>query len=236
MRKDDTSQDKRVMTWTVVLSLCLLAVGIGVLIQALSHSTKMPGNLAAAEYGYEFPQESVARPVTLAQTPTIEETQTKQEKEEPDVQTNAEPAAHPQEAIQPVFSYPVQGEIVLAYSVDSAIFDPTLEQYRTNSSICFSADTGTKVCAAADGTVEEIMEDVKSGYTIVLKDEGGWLTTYSQLNGEIPVKVGDVVTKGQVIGVVANPSRYGAALGSHLDFAIERDGKTVNPQEVLRGE
>ena len=94
---------------------------------------------------------------------------------------------------KPVFAYPLQGEVVLPYSIDHAIYDPTLEQYRTNASISISAEKGAVVKAAAEGTVREIAEDTESGMTVVIAHNENWLTTYGQLEDAVKVKMGDQV-------------------------------------------
>ena len=122
----------------------------------------------------------------------------------------------------------------MPYSIDHAIYDPTLDQYRTNASISLSAAQGAEVKAAADGKVKEIKEDTEAGNTIVLEHANGWLTTYGQLEDAVSVKKGDAVKQGQVIGSVDAPTKYGAALGSHLEFAMEQNGSPVDPQKKLK--
>ena len=131
------------------------------------------------------------------------------------------------------FAYPLQGEVILPYSVDHAIYDPTLDQYRTNASISISAEQGTAVKAAAEGTVQKIAEDAENGKIITIAHNNGWLTTYGQLEEAVNVKEGDSVAQGQVIGAVDSPTKYGAALGSHLQFAMEQNGVSENPLEYL---
>ena len=73
--------------------------------------------------------------------------------------------------------WPVSGQIVMDYSDDTAIFDRTLEQYRTNDSICISADVGTEVFAAADGIITTITNDKISGITVNVDHGNGWTST-----------------------------------------------------------
>ena len=135
---------------------------------------------------------------------------------------------------KPVFAYPVDGEVVLDYSMDHAIYDPTLDQYRTNASISLSAEQGTEVKAAADDVVMEIREDAQAGNVVVIEHAENWLTTYGQLEDAVAVKEGDSVTQGQIIGSVAAPTKYGVALGSHLEFAMAQDGEPKDPAENLQ--
>ncbi|MDR2898825.1 MAG: M23 family metallopeptidase [Clostridiales bacterium] len=129
--------------------------------------------------------------------------------------------------------WPVEGNIVMDFSTDRLVYDSTLNQYRTNDELCIAADVGTQVKAAADGVVRSIADTRESGNVIVIEHGNGWFTTYSQLQDGILVEEGDVVTKGQVIGGVGEPSIYSVLLGSHLSFKVEKDQEAVNPNIVL---
>lgn len=252
--KNEKQTARRFQTFAICSCLCLLAMGAGIAYKGLNKAPVQ--QMTAAE-----PQ-----PVTAVQTPTLdtaiferskqsndggespdeeESKQTKEQKKEtvkPKQETKQdmtkEPAAKPKQATvknaEPVFSYPVQGKIVLPYSADHAIYDPTLDQYRTNESISLAAAEGTAVKAAAEGTVKEVLEDTEAGNVVVIEHSNGWLTTYGQL--AVSVKEGDRVEQGQAIGQVSAPTKYGVALGTHLEFAMEKEGKSVDPAKTLQQE
>lgn len=224
MKQTEKNTARRVQVIAVCCCLCLLAVGAGVTYRAFDKS-----HLKQAE---QTPQPT---PVTAVQTPQLEiamlerNQQSKDDGEEPEAEeTSAQP-----NATTLTFTYPVKGEVVLPYSVDHAIYDPTLEQYRTNASISLSAKKGTAVKAAAAGTVQEIAEDAEMGRLVVIAHADGWQTIYGQLAESLQVAKGDTVQQGQVIGSVDSPTKYGTALGSHLDFAMEKNGTTVDPLKQL---
>lgn len=237
MNQNEKETAKRIQTLAVCGCLCLLAIGAGVTYRAFDRGT-------AAQ---QPEQEANLQPVTATQTPPLDTAllgrskQSQDAGESPDA-PQAEPAAPAKQEKQaetpaePVFAYPLRGEVVLPYSVDHAIYDPTLEQYHTNAGISLSAEQGTEVKAAADGKVKEIKKDVETGNTVVLEHNNGWLTTYGQLEDDVNVKEGDSVKQGQTIGSVSMPTKYGVALGSHLEFSMEKDGSTVNPEEKLEKE
>ncbi|MFI3174260.1 MAG: M23 family metallopeptidase [Bacillota bacterium] len=137
------------------------------------------------------------------------------------------------EDLVPVFSYPVVGEVVMPYSIETAIYDPTLDQYRTNNTVSMTAKEGSQVLSAEKGVVKEITKDEENGNSVVIEHSEGWVTTYSQLAGNMLVAVGQSVEKGQVVGEVAQPTIYTMALGEHLEFAIAKDGESKNPEDVL---
>jgi len=129
--------------------------------------------------------------------------------------------------------WPVRGDIVMDFSMDSLIHDVTLNQFRTNDKISIQAHVGTQVRAASDGVVRSVEHDRRLGNTVVIEHGNGWFTTYSQLQDHILVAVGDVVIKDQVIGGVGVPSIFYTLLGSHLSFGVVRDDVAVNPLLVL---
>lgn len=130
-------------------------------------------------------------------------------------------------------SWPVIGQVIMDYSVETAIYDKTLEQYRTNDSVCIAAPVGTDVTASAEGIVQSITNDSVNGNSVVINHGNGWMSTYSQLQDNILVTEGEVVCEGDVIGSVGEPSNYSVSLGSHLDFKLTKDDVSTDPKVVL---
>ncbi len=129
--------------------------------------------------------------------------------------------------------WPVSGQIVMDYSSDTGIYDKTLEQYRTNNSICIAADVGTEVCAASDGIITAITNDKVSGVTVSVDHGNGWTSTYSQLDENLAVSEGESIHRGDKIGTIANPTNYSTALGPHLEFSVLNDESPTDPKLVL---
>ena len=223
MKKNENKTARRMQTIAICGCLCLVAVGAGVTYRAFDRSH------------LEVVEQDAEQPVTAVKSPTIEIAALERNKQSND--PGEAPAAETptkQQRAKPTFAYPLQGEVVLPYSIDHAIYDPTLEQYRTNASISLAAKQGTEVKAAADGTVQAVTEDTETGKTIVIAHGDGWLTTYGQLEDTVKVKEGEKVTQRQKIGAVDTPTKYGAALGSHLEFAMEQNGEPKDPVKHLQ--
>ncbi len=134
---------------------------------------------------------------------------------------------------KPVFSWPLEGDIVMDFSSDALVYDATLDQYRTNDCICISATQGTPVKASADGTVESVAYDDENGYTVTVFHSNGWRTTYGQLSEDTAVSQGDIVKAGDIIGTVAAPTKYSVALGEHLNFAVLENDTAIDPKVAL---
>ncbi|WP_394265759.1 peptidoglycan DD-metalloendopeptidase family protein [Anaerotignum sp.] len=239
MKKKNESKMAAVL---VTMGLCVVALGAGMTYYTWSN-VKEP--LTA--------EERPVSPVTAAKSPTLDTAKAQREQmsnddgEAPDPEVAQEAKTTKtttsekkttekatEKAQQTVtYAYPVTGETVMPYSVDKAVYDPTLDQYRTNDTLCIAAEAGTEVKAAADGTVAEIKEDDESGRTLVVEHADGTRTTYGPLMAEGMAKKGDTVTKGQTVGKLDQPTKYQAALGSHLVFAMEVQGERVDPTKKL---
>ncbi len=128
--------------------------------------------------------------------------------------------------------WPVTGEVVLPYSNTLAIYDPTLEQFRTNEVVSIKSTVGEDVKASIEGQVVEVASNEIYGNYVVIQHGNGWSTLYGQLE-DINVQTSDVVGTGAVIGKTAKPSKYSVALGDHVDFKVVNNERTVNPESVL---
>ncbi|MCI8628333.1 MAG: M23 family metallopeptidase [Firmicutes bacterium] len=190
------------------------------------------------EYQYDSSEQQETETVSAQQQQPLEsaavvkeEVKPQTEKQQTEEQQNTQQASIFES--EPLFVMPLAGNIVMDYSADHAIYDATLDQYRTNDHISIGAKKGESVKASEDGTVESVKTDDERGITVVLNHGNGWQTTYSQLQEDVVVKEGDKVKKGQEIGFVAEPTKYSVALGEHVDFSIAKDGVTVDPKNTV---
>ena len=91
---------------------------------------------------------------------------------------------------------------------------------------------GSPIYAAQGGTVTEIATGygnntsvVNYGNYVEINHGNGVVTLYAHLNS-VNVSVGQVVSKKQVIGTMGNS---GFSFGTHLHYAVYRNGSVVNP-------
>lgn len=161
-----------------------------------------------------------------------------QEPEETPVETAANPQAAPLNLPEVNFSeetlmeWPIHGNILVDYSMDSTVYFPTLDQYRLSPAIAVQADEGAPVMSAVNGTVYSVEETAKTGTTVTMELGNGYQAVYGQLK-DLNVSEGDTVEKGAIIGYVNAPTKYYSEEGSNLYFAMKKDGKPIDPIAYL---
>ena len=128
---------------------------------------------------------------------------------------------------------PVAGEAILGYSMEALSYNQTTRDWRVHNGVDYAAEAGTQVVAAADGQVYAVYEDDAMGHTVTVRHEGGYITQYASLSQEIPVKPGDQVTLGQVIGYVGDTALVETTYGDHVHFSVTCQGEALDPAEFL---
>lgn len=128
--------------------------------------------------------------------------------------------------------WPLVGDVILNYSMDSTVYFATLMQYKYNPAILIGAAEGDNVSACARGQVVTVGESAEQGRYVVMNLGNGYEVTYGQLEN-LQVKEGTVVSRGQVIGNVAKTTKYYSVEGDHVSLAVTKDGEPVNPLSLL---
>ncbi len=135
-------------------------------------------------------------------------------------------------SLSEVLGWPVDGNVILSYSMDETVYFSTLDQYKYNPAIIISGEVGGEVLAAADGTIEKIEVDAQTGTTITMNLGDGYEAVYGQLK-EVSFEEGDYVEKGEILGYLSEPTKYYSVEGPNLYFELRKDGKPVNPMEYM---
>ena len=117
--------------------------------------------------------------------------------------------------------------------MDCLGYNPTTRDWRTHDGVDIAAEEGTKVCAAADGTVYTVYTDEMMGTTVVIRHENGYVTTYASLAQQVTVKAGDSVKLGDTIGYVGSSALLECAIGDHVHFSVTCNGETMDPEAFL---
>ena len=125
------------------------------------------------------------------------------------------------------------GDVERGYTMEALAYDVTMADWRTHDGVDILAQQGEVVCAAADGEVESIEQDDLYGTTVVISHGNGIKTVYSNLADTPTVAVGDKVKSGAVIGSVGKTAICEIGQGSHIHFAMSKDGQSIDPMNYL---
>ena len=114
-------------------------------------------------------------------------------------------------------SWPVSGNIVLGYSMDTTTYFPTLDQYKVNPANVIQSEVSTPVSAPADARVVSVGTNEEIGNYVDLDLGNGYTAVCGQLK-EIPVVENEYVRQGDLLGYVAEPTKYYALEGTNVFF------------------
>ncbi|MDD5241284.1 MAG: M23 family metallopeptidase [Sulfuricella sp.] len=107
--------------------------------------------------------------------------------------------------------------------------DPFTGKRAAHEGVDFMAEIGTPIYAAGGGVV--VYADNYAGYGNMIEiDHGNGLTSRYAHTSKILTKAGDVVMKGQKIGLVGTTGR---STGPHLHFEVRLHGTPQNPELYL---
>lgn len=128
--------------------------------------------------------------------------------------------------------WPVDGNVIMNYSMDKTVYFATLDQYKYNPAMIIAGTPGSQVTAAARGIVKSIEEKSATGLTMTIDIGNGYELVYGQLK-DLQFHEGSLVEAGALIGYLQQPSRYYMEEGCSLYFQMLKDGSPVNPLDYL---
>ena len=126
--------------------------------------------------------------------------------------------------------WPVNGAVIMSYSMDKTVYFQTLDQYKYNPAVIIEGAEGDQVLCGAPGIIKSIDVNAQTGTTVNVDIGNGYELFYGQLK-EVPVKVGDYVEAKSVLGYVSQPTKYYSKEGCNVYFEMRKDGQPVNPVE-----
>ncbi len=176
----------------------------------------------------EIPQEPLIAEETPAEEPPAEEVP---QEEEESVETSGQ-SDRLSFSDQSKILWPVNGDVILNYSMDKSIYFSTLNQYKYHPAIVISAPVGSEVHCAARGKVSKIYVNEETGTTVLMQLGKGYDAVYGQLK-EVAVEEGDVVEQGSLIGYVSEPTKYYTLEGSNLYFQLLKKSQPINPMDYM---
>lgn len=214
MRQDKKQKDKPAIA--LVLCFCLMAI-VSIFI-VKSSIDKVKDNMQSGDVTDVVKKEAVQQKETTTSNvvDSRDETQGKSR------------------ASNPKYDLPLKGEIIMEYSMDVPIYWETLDQYMTHSGIDIASPAGTEVKACSSGTVTKVGQDDKFGITVEINHGNNIISVYSNLSKKGLVELGEVVSKGDIIGKVGQSSSFEFEDPEHLHFEMKKDGKNINPADLIK--
>lgn len=104
--------------------------------------------------------------------------------------------------------------------------NPFFKTIVSHTGIDLLANAGTEIIAPANGTVTSTARASKgTGNTVVINHGNGYVTKYMYL-GDILVRKGQIVKRGDVI---ARVGVTGMSFGPHLHYEVVKDGVNMDP-------
>jgi murein DD-endopeptidase MepM/ murein hydrolase activator NlpD len=131
-----------------------------------------------------------------------------------------EPASLPAEPAAPSaeFRWPARGRVITGFGTNG------------NEGINIAVPEGTPVKAAEGGTVAYAGSELKGyGNLVLIRHDNGYVSAYAH-NGELAVKRGDKVKRGQT---VAKSGQSGNVNSPQLHFEIRKGSSPVDPMPYL---
>ena len=119
------------------------------------------------------------------------------------------------------------------YSNTALQYSKTLKLWQAHKAVDLSAEAGTDVLAVMDGTIVDVTYNYLMGNIVKLDVGGGITVVYASLANDVPVKKGDKVTKGSVIGKVGLTAKSEVNDGAHLHLEVLLNGQSVDPNLYL---
>jgi murein DD-endopeptidase MepM/ murein hydrolase activator NlpD len=132
------------------------------------------------------------------------------------------------------FRWPMAGTVTQEFGCTGFYWEPPLgDCAHFHRGIDIAAPYGTHIYAAGAGQVifaGKSPYDIYGAYMVVIAHSSNLTSWYAHIQTSIPVRVGQYVSKGQLI---AYEGTTGLVTGPHLHWAVQLNGSWVNPRLFL---
>lgn len=119
------------------------------------------------------------------------------------------------------------------YYGDELCYNATLKQWETHNGIDLQVASGSSVYSILDGKVKDIYSNLLEGTVVVIEHADGLVSEYASLDSDLKVKVGDEVSRGDIIGAVSESANAESDAGAHLHFSMFDNDKKIDPAAYL---
>ena len=110
-----------------------------------------------------------------------------------------------------------------------------MNQNRRHVVVGQAAPAGTSVKTCASGTVTRIEKEDRYGMIVEISHGNDLLSLYGNLAEDGLVELGEVVSRGDVIGKVGKTSPFEASGAEYLHFSMKLKGEPVDPGKHIQG-
>jgi murein DD-endopeptidase MepM/ murein hydrolase activator NlpD len=124
------------------------------------------------------------------------------------------------------FIMPIEGEVMGAFGTGSIINN---QPRSPHTGVDLKGEEGEPVKAVNDGKVILICDHFFTGKSVFLDHGAEIISMYFHLQ-DVDVKEGDMVSRGQIIGLVGSTGR---ATGPHLHWGMRINGARINPLSLI---
>ena len=194
-------------------------------------------DMAQAERGTEETEKMIPETMAVtetAQSEAVQEDPSDQEQMElpPEAPAAADQVQSVSFSAENKLIWPVEGNVIMDYSMDQTVYFPTLEEYKCSPAVLIQGAVGTEVKAAADAIVKVVGSNEELGNYVTLDLGNAYELTCGQLT-DIAVDPGDYVETGMTIGNLAEPTKYYVVEGPNLYLQMIKDGTPVDPLDYV---
>lgn len=128
------------------------------------------------------------------------------------------------------------GNVINPFSCGELVKNETTGAWQTHNGTDFKAEVGAEVYAVSSGEITEVKNDPLWGVTVTLDHHNGYVTKYCGLGTDLSVQAGDVLSGGDLIGVVGNTADIESAEEPHLHLEMTHSGKFIDPLGLFKQE
>jgi murein DD-endopeptidase MepM/ murein hydrolase activator NlpD len=180
---------------------------------AIAEATIKPTNVAKADIAAPTTTQTKKKPVDTAPTGAVNAQQAAPAPALTGAQADAA-------GVSPEFRWPARGRIIQGFKAGG------------NDGINIAVPEGTSVKAAESGVVAYAGSELKGyGNLILIRHPNGFVSAYAN-NGELDVKRGENVKRGQII---AKSGQSGNVSSPQLHFELRKGSTPVDPTSFLAG-
>ena len=119
------------------------------------------------------------------------------------------------------------------YYGDELCYNATLKQWETHNGIDLQVASGSSVYSILDGKVKDVYSNILEGTVVVIEHDNGLVSQYASLDSDLNVKIGDEVSRGDIIGAVSESANAESDAGAHLHFSMFDNDKKIDPAAYL---